>query len=169
VGSVARQHCGGRPLPPQSGLGVRQGEAFGLSLAQVDFLPRQVSIGRQLVRLARGLEIAPPKTQRSIRTVRLPAWVADELALHIQRWPSKDPDGLLFESAWGCRLRRDGCNRRYWKPAAAMAGRPKLTFHALRHFLRQRTDPGGPVTGGRRAAPRKLASDGDGHLRPPVA
>ena len=52
----------------------------------------------------------------------------------MQRWPSDDPDGLLFQASLGGRIRRD-----HWQPsgvelAVIEAGRPDLTFHALRHF-----------------------------------
>lgn len=117
-----------------AGLGLRQGEAFGLSRDRIDFMRRRVTIDRQLVRLDRGSMLAPPKTARSVRTIPLPTFVAEELARHLEQWPSDDPDGLIFTAAWGGRLRRDGWNRRAWKPAAEAAKRPELTFHALRHF-----------------------------------
>jgi len=117
-----------------AGLGLRQGEAFGLSGDRVDFLRRTVKIDRQLVRLQRGTGLGRLKTPRSYRTIPLPESVGLELARHIERYPSDDPDGLLFQAAQGGRIRRDGWNRRTWKPATAAAGRPDLGFHALRHF-----------------------------------
>jgi integrase len=41
---------------------------------------------------------------------------------------------LIFQAALGGRLRRDGWNRRVWKPAVASGGRPDLGFHSLRHY-----------------------------------
>ena len=116
------------------GLGLRQGEAFGLSIDRVDFLRARVRVDRQLVRLERSSALAPPKTERSHRVIPLPQVVAVELAQHVERFPNDDPDGLLFVAALGGRLRRDGWNRRVWKPAVTAAGRPDLTFHSGRHF-----------------------------------
>lgn len=117
-----------------AGLGLRQGEAFGLSADRVDFLRRTVKVDRQLVRFERGSALAPPKTARSYRTIPLPEVIADELARHLERYPSDDADGLIFQAAMGGRLRRDGWNRRTWKPAVEAAGRPELGFHAMRHY-----------------------------------
>lgn len=116
-----------------AGLGLRQGEAFGLSVDRVDFLRRRVTVDRQLVRLARGSALAPPKTPRSVRTIPLPDSVAVELARHLERFPTDDPDRLLFQAPLGGRLRRDGWNRQL-KPAVLAIGRPELTYHTLRHF-----------------------------------
>jgi integrase len=93
-----------------------------------------VRIDRQLKRYANGSELGALKTSNSYRTIPMPSWVGDELARHIERYPSDDPDGLLFQSAQHCRLRRDGWNRRIWKPAVTAAGRPELGYHSLRHF-----------------------------------
>lgn len=116
------------------GLGLRQGEAFGLSVDRVDFLRREVRIDRQLKRVERGMILGKLKTQNSYRTIPLPDLVGDELALHLERFPNDDPDGLLFVAAQGGRLRSDGWNRRTWKPAVRAAGRSDLGFHSLRHF-----------------------------------
>ena len=116
------------------GLGLRQGEAFGLSADRVDFLRRTVRVDRQLKRTARGSTLGTLKTSNSYRTIPLPSLVADELALHLERFGNDDPDKLLFVASMGGRLRRDGWNRRAWKPAASAAGRPELGYHGLRHF-----------------------------------
>jgi integrase len=118
-----------------AGLGLRQGEAFGLSRDRIDLRRRTVTIDRQLKRSEHGGSVLGAlKTERSYRTVPLPESVATKLAEHMLRYPSGDPDGLLFQAPMGGRLRRDGWNRRVWKPAVQAAGRPELTFHALRHF-----------------------------------
>ena len=117
-----------------AGLGLRQGEAFGLSRDRVDFLRRRVTIDRQLVREEHGSTLGPLKTSNSYRTIPLPSWAGDELARHLERYPNDDPDGLLFVAPMGGRLRRDGWNRRVWKPAVTAAGRAELGYHSLRHF-----------------------------------
>ena len=116
------------------GLGLRQGEVFGLSIDRVDFLRREVKIDRQLKRQERGTILGTLKTDNSYRTIPLPDLVGDELALHLERFPNDDPDGLLFVASQGGRLRADSWGRRTWKPAVLAAGRPELGFHSLRHF-----------------------------------
>ena len=80
-------------------------------------------IATKLVRLERGSALGALKTPRSYRTIPLPDSVGFELARHIETYPGDDPDGLLFQAALGGRLRRDGWNRRTWKPAVTAAGR----------------------------------------------
>ena len=56
-----------------SATGLRQGEAFGVTLDRVDFLRRTLVVDRRLVTLAKQPPVlAPPKTKASIRTVPLP-------------------------------------------------------------------------------------------------
>lgn len=63
-----------------AGLGLRLGEASGLCLSQVDFLHRRVYVDRQWTRMGWG----PPKTNTSVRTIPLPAFVADALTAHVE-------------------------------------------------------------------------------------
>jgi integrase len=115
-----------------AGLGLRQGEAFGLSRDNVSLAG--VKVDRQLKRNAVGVELGALKTNRSYRTVPLPQSVARELAAHRQRFPNDDPAKLLFVAPQGGRLRRDVWNRQALKPAVEAAGVPWLTFHGFRHF-----------------------------------
>lgn len=67
-----------------AGTGLRQGEAFGLTLDRVDFLRRQLKVDRQIVLLpGSGPVLASPKTMASYRTIPLPAVVLDALAAHL--------------------------------------------------------------------------------------
>ena len=124
---------GGHQLAVGAGLGLRQGEAFGLSVDRP--LAGRVKIDRQLKRTAIGVELGRLKTERSYRTVPLPQSVARELAAHLEHFPNDDPDGPVFVAPLGGRLRRDVWNRQALKPAVAKAGIDRLTFHALRHFF----------------------------------
>ena len=117
-----------------AGLGLRQGEALGLSRDRVNFLKRTVTIDRQVKRAASGVAFGALKTERSYRTIPLPAGISEALARHIEQYPGDDPDGLLFTAPLGGHVRADGWNHSAWKPAAAAAGRPELGFHVLRHF-----------------------------------
>ena len=74
-----------------AGTGLRQGEAFGLTVPHVDFLRRRLDVVQQLVLVQnRPPFLAPPKTDASIRTIPLPQSVADALARHLERFPPNE-------------------------------------------------------------------------------
>jgi integrase len=118
-----------------AGTGVRQGEAFGLTLSHLDMLRRQVRIEQQLILLpGRPPYLAPPKTAASHRTIPLPKVVIDALAEHLGRFGTGD-DELVFTTEQGHPIRRTGYSAQVWIPSVARAGLPKGThFHDLRHY-----------------------------------
>lgn len=118
-----------------AGTGLRQGEAFGLTLDRVDFLRRTVKVDQQLVLLAGAPpRLAPPKTAASYRTVPLPDVVLDELARHLARFPVGE-SGLVFTNNAGAPLRRNRFSEGVWQPAVRATDAPTGThFHDLRHF-----------------------------------
>lgn len=119
-----------------AGLGLRSGEARGLTLGQVDFLGRTVRIDRQMLDDT-GYQHGPVKSAESNRTLPLPDLVAAELAKHLERWPQADPNGLVFTVARGP---RKGLARSARSLNGAMAKAVEgsdlegMTFHALRHY-----------------------------------
>lgn len=119
-----------------AGTGLRQGEAFGLTVDRVDFLRRQLRVDRQLILLpgAQGPQFGPPKTGASYRTIPLPQVVLDALAAHLAAFPVTHADGLVFTTAAGLAIRRTRFSD-VWRPVAKAAGlEPGTGFHALRHF-----------------------------------
>src|SRR5215216_3885981 len=70
-----------------AGLGLRQGECFGLAVDDVDFLRGVVHVRRQVRIVGSRLSFAPPKTGKT-RDVPLPESVALRLAAHLQAWPA---------------------------------------------------------------------------------
>jgi integrase len=117
-----------------AGTGMRQGEAFGLTVDRINFLRRQVTVDRQLI-LVPGKEpfLAPPKTAASNRTIPLPQVVVDALAAHLAAFPA-GPDGFVFTTDAGNPIRRTAFSAQVWQPAARTAGLPPHeTFHGLRH------------------------------------
>lgn len=118
-----------------AGTGVRQGEAFGLTVDRIHFLRREVTIDRQLTHLTGGArpDFGPLKTKSSYRTIPLPNVVVEALAQHLERYPAGD-DGLVFTNEHGRPLTR----RRFsevWRAACRRAGIPDaVTFHDLRHY-----------------------------------
>ncbi|MEU6069871.1 site-specific integrase [Streptomyces sp. NPDC047082] len=133
-----------------AGLGLRQGEAFGLAVEDVDFLGGVVHVVRQVKLLQRHRPVlAPPKGGKE-RDVPLPESVAFALAGHLKRHPAteitlpwKTLDGppvtasLIFTGSAGLALDRNRFNDRVWRPAlravGAETGRDN-GMHALRHF-----------------------------------
>lgn len=135
------------------GLGLRQGECFGLSLAEVDWLKRSVHV-RMQVRLHMGVTpvFGPPKGGKD-RHVPLPSQVSLPLAAHLERFPAVavtlpwlKPDGkphteeLIFTGDKGGPLNRAAFNTKIWGPARRRAGVPDgkdadaAGMHQLRHY-----------------------------------
>lgn len=78
------------------------------------------------------LEWGSPKTHQ-LRTVRLPVFVAEMLARHLES-VDDDPDALVFTAVRGGPLRHSYFRKYVWKPAVETAAVPQsLTFHSLRH------------------------------------
>jgi integrase len=117
-----------------AGMGLRQGECFGLTIDRVDFLRRQVRVDRQLSSVRDGIPtFGPPKSQAGFRTVPVPAVVADALSAHLARFAT-GPAGLVFTNKFGRPLQRSAFGTA-WHRAAREAEIPKwATFHDLRHF-----------------------------------
>jgi integrase len=132
-----------------AGLGLRQGECFGLAVDDVDFLRGVVHVRRQVRIVASRLAFAPPKTGKT-RDVPLPSSVALALAAHLEAWPAvavtlpwREPSGrpetarLLFSTREQTALARTYFNRHVWKPALEAAGVPATRdngMHAARHY-----------------------------------
>jgi integrase len=118
-----------------AGAGLRQGEAFGVTMPHVDFLRRTLRVEQQLI-LVPGREpfLAPPKTEASRRTVPLPQVVVEALARHLADF-EVGPDGEMFLDDGGRRLRRNRFGESVWRPAVQRVGLPVGTgFHDLRHY-----------------------------------
>ena len=133
-----------------AGLGLRQGEVFGLSPDDVDFLRGRVDVRRQVKLYANGSQaFALPKGGKA-RVVPLPASVRDELAAHLAARPARrvelpwgNVDGKPTQVALVLSTRERGAvsrnyfNRHLWKPALDKAGiddKRENGCHALRHF-----------------------------------
>ncbi|MCX4905571.1 site-specific integrase [Streptomyces sp. NBC_00878] len=131
------------------GCGMRQGEALGLTVDDVDFVEGVVHIVRQVKLIATKQVFALPKGGKA-RTVPLPESVARALEAHIAQYPPlavtlpwRSVDGspvtapLLFPNAEGRAVNRFTFNLKAWRPALDKAGVPRGRengMHALRHF-----------------------------------
>jgi integrase len=117
-----------------AGSGLRQGEAFGLTVDRVDFLRRSITVDRQLVLNGHGTpRFGPPKTEASYRTVPVPALVTDALSAHLATYEAGD-DGLIFSNDDGGPIRRTRFSEA-WRPVAKSVGLESgVGMHALRHW-----------------------------------
>lgn len=134
-----------------SGLGLRQGEIFGLAADSVMFLQRKVRVVRQVTRINGRLWFAKPKGEKE-RDVPLPGWVRLALAAHMEAHPpaevtlpwnepkDKKRHGrpvtarLLFTSRQGGPLMHSTFNTTAWRSARNAAGMTEGGLHQLRHF-----------------------------------
>ena len=123
--------------------GLRQGEAFGVTIDHLDFLRRSVRVEQQMKYLPpRTPFLARPKTTASLRTVPLPDVALEAAAEHLRRWPattavpalSGRDELLVFTNVTGGPIARNGFNKA-WRRAVKAAGLPEGTgFHELRHY-----------------------------------
>lgn len=115
-------------------LGLRWSEAIALRASDIDLEHSLLSIARTISEVGGRLEVDETKSRSSRRTLTLPTFLVDELALHLKaQRPTAGPDDLIFVGRNGAPLRRSFA-RRHFGPAVSAAGLdPRLTFHGLRH------------------------------------
>lgn len=137
-------------MPPAAGLvvltaaytGMRWGELAGLQWTRtlLDDADPRIDIDPDdgaLHELSGRLELGPPKTTASARTVHLPPFLADLLTAHRDAHPDT---AHVFTGAHGGLHRRANYRQRFWQPA--LIGNPdrgwapiqrEMHFHDLRH------------------------------------
>ncbi|MGE7389338.1 tyrosine-type recombinase/integrase [Streptomyces sp. NPDC004126] len=142
------------------GCGLRQGEVFGLSPADVDFERGLIRVRRQVQLLYGRLYFTLPKGGKT-RVVDMPPSVASALRTHFLQHPAVEvelpwggPEAdrekrsfpLVLATTYGNAIRANIFNDEVWKPALAKAGvipvrekgqrwkaSRKDGFHVLRH------------------------------------
>jgi integrase len=136
-----------------AGLGLRQGEIFGLAATDIEWLRKSgpvVHVRRQVRIVGARLVFAEPKGGKA-RDIPLPESMALALAAHLERCPArpvtlpwKEPGGkpvtaeLVLASATGKAMNRNTFNSYAWKPTLAAAGIPATRAngcHGLRHYF----------------------------------
>jgi integrase len=137
-------------VPVGSGLGLRQGEVFGLSPDDIDPEAKVVNVVRQ-VRLVENRRVFAPPKRGKTRSVPLSAGVARELAEYAERFEPTEVTlpwvhhggelvtvRLYLVDYTGRPCRRNTFNTGVWRPALAKAGITGPTrdhgMHALRHL-----------------------------------
>ncbi|MFI7044756.1 tyrosine-type recombinase/integrase [Streptosporangium sandarakinum] len=112
-----------------AGLGLREGEALGLTVSRVDFLRRKVYVRQQV----QGGQLVELKTKASKRNLPADDLVLAEITAHMQKWET-GPHELITTNRCGRPVQRSSfwtC----WSEAVKAVGLPKGTrFHDLRHF-----------------------------------
>ena len=123
-------------------LGLRQSEALGLTWRDVDLEGGWLSVRRTLQRYGGEYHLDETKTDRSTRTISVPAPLVDVLAVHRKRQlgerliagPAWNGDAwdLVFTTPEGRPMRGSSVTRRF-QVILDEAGLPRHTFHGLRH------------------------------------
>lgn len=127
-----------------AGLGLRQGEALGLAIEDIDAAAEVVHVRRQIKVVHGKMVFGLPKGGK-IRDVPLPPRLAQRVAEYLKVFPARkvtlpwgNPDApttdkeaeeraprtveLIVTSTADRPIRRDGWNSWHWKPALAAAG-----------------------------------------------
>jgi integrase len=120
-------------------LGLRRGELLGLHWSDVDLNGGALRVVHTLQRVGGRLQLVPPKTMSSVRTVPLPETCVAALRRHADRQEKErveaaeawQDSGLVFTSRVGTPLEPDNL-RRHWEPLKTALG-VELRFHDLRH------------------------------------
>jgi integrase len=117
--------------------GLRAGELGGLRIGRLNLLKNQLTVEETLVDAGGGLQFGDPKTQRSRRTVSIPPFLKDMLALHLKNYGPDLPDStaLVFTTVRGTPVRHSNFYREHFQPAVlrALPHKPGFRFHDLRH------------------------------------
>lgn len=112
-------------------LGCRWEELAGLKRSRLDLLRKQVRIAASIERVAGTYRyVEETKSAAARRTLRLPDFLVEVLARHLETAPSAE---WVFPARQGGHLRYDNFRVRVWDPAVDRAGLAPLTFHELRH------------------------------------
>ena len=151
-----------------AGVGLRQGEALGLTVDRIDFLRRQVRIDRQMVTPKRGEpHFGAVKGDCSVRTVPLADTVLEALSGHLAVFPP-GPDGLVVTYVDGRPVRRNRFGA-MWRQTEARAGLD-FRYHDLRHHFASALIAGGVLgQGGAEGAGPWVGQGHARHLRAPLA
>lgn len=114
--------------------GLRRGEVFALTRADVAADGSVVSINKAASLYGSAAVVGPTKTVESVRTVTVPPHIRAALVDHLDRHVGKVKDALLFTDPRTGGHLSEGRFRPHFFAAREAIGRDGLHFHDLRHF-----------------------------------
>jgi integrase len=113
--------------------GMRWSELVGLRRAKVDLGRGKVRVTEQLIHLDSGEWLRKDtKTTASLRSITISSETASILADHLDRYPVRDLDGLVFTNQANNPLISSSFYQHHFKPALLAAGL-RCRVHDLRH------------------------------------
>lgn len=144
--------CINHPSPLNVGIllalntGLRLGEICALRWSDLDFANRTLKINRTVQRVNMGgktaLTVGEPKTERSKRTVTVPA---DMMKLLTAMYERSAKHGYIFGARPDCPLEPRTCQR-HFKSVLKSCGLKDRNFHVTRHtFATRCVEKGGDV------------------------
>src|SRR5579859_2966308 len=121
-------------------MGLRQGEALGLRWQDIDLELGYLRVSKQLQRIDGRLQLVEPKTNRSRRSLAMPAAIVRALRAHREGQEAEkkvagdhwEDSGLVFTGLEGKPLDGSAISKQFHR-LLADAGLPKRRFHDLRH------------------------------------
>lgn len=106
--------------------GMRVGEVLALTLNDIDFKNKTLSVNKTYYRLTGKDLINPPKTEGSDRVIAIPDFLADEIQEYVSHLYKPDPEARLFN-------KRPQYVRSILRDRAERAGVKQIRVHDLRH------------------------------------
>jgi integrase len=114
--------------------GLRRGEVFGLTRADIGTDCTTVRINKAVVYREHKYTCGPTKTKESSRTVTVPTHLRPMIAEHLREYVGTAKTALLFPDCETGSFYTEGRFRGPFFTARAAIGHPELHFHDLRHF-----------------------------------
>src|SRR5258706_1205206 len=109
---------------------MRRGEIWGIHCEDIDLSKGTIFIQYSVSSRKGGTFLSKPKTESSIRMVKIPQDALTALKVYLDRLNRKD--GLLFRSSTGNFVHPSNVVRAF-KHETKKAGLPRIRFHDLRH------------------------------------
>lgn len=121
-------------------MGLRQGEALGLTWQDIDLAMGYMRISKQLQRIHGSPKLVEPKTEHSRRTLAMPPMIGQALREHYDRQQRErkgtaghwHDTGLVFTTPIGTPLDGTAVTKEFHR-VLERAGLPQRRFHDLRH------------------------------------
>lgn len=107
-------------------LGIREGELLALTPDDIDFEKKEVNIDKTFYILKGQHYVTSPKTLKSVRKVKMPDLLCDELLDYLSMIYDYDSEGRLFP------VTKSSMNRAL-KKGIKKTGLPEIRVHDLRH------------------------------------